>query len=144
MFSLARKNLWSHKRRLISTTLAVVLGIAFLSGTLVLGDTMRSTFDDIFTQSNAGTAAVIRAHSTSTELDHPRPLLDGSLVDQVRHVDGVVVLGHVWDASDQTSAHSRRTIVEREIHHHLETRLDRGFRRTVGETFREALLARRR
>jgi putative ABC transport system permease protein len=89
MFSLARKNLWSHKRRLISTTLAVVLGVAFLSGTLVLGDTMRATFDTIFQQSNAGTAAVIRAQSTGGDLDQPRPLIDGALVEQARAVDGV-------------------------------------------------------
>lgn len=36
MFKLTVKTLWSHKRRLIGTFAAVALGVAFLSGTLVL------------------------------------------------------------------------------------------------------------
>jgi putative ABC transport system permease protein len=89
MFSLARKNLWSHKRRLFSTMLAVVLGISFLSGTLVLGDTMRSTFESIFQQSNAGTDAVVRAASIDDDLTESRGLLDASLVGRARAIDGV-------------------------------------------------------
>ena len=60
MFNVTRKGLWSHKRRLASTFLAITLGIAFLSGTLVLGDTMRATFSDLFETGNAGTDAVVR------------------------------------------------------------------------------------
>ena len=32
--------LWARKRRLLGTSLAVVLGVAFLAATLVLGDAM--------------------------------------------------------------------------------------------------------
>ena len=39
MFTLTAKNLWAHKRRMTGTVLAVVLGVAFLSGTLLLSDT---------------------------------------------------------------------------------------------------------
>ena len=46
MWRIALKNLLSHKRRLIGTASAVVLGVAFLAGTLVLTDTMRAAFDD--------------------------------------------------------------------------------------------------
>ena len=35
------QGLWARKRRLIGTSFAVVLGVAFLAATLVLGDTMR-------------------------------------------------------------------------------------------------------
>ena len=38
----------AHKRRLASTFLAVVLGVAFLAGNLVLTDTITKTFDDLF------------------------------------------------------------------------------------------------
>ena len=48
MFKLALRSVLSRKRRLVSTALAVVLGVAFLSGTLVFTDTMRRTFDDLF------------------------------------------------------------------------------------------------
>ena len=54
MFKLTSKTMWAHKRRLFGTVLAVVLGVAFLAGTLVLGDTMRAGIDDAFTTANAG------------------------------------------------------------------------------------------
>ena len=40
--------LWARKRRLIGTFLAVFIGVAFLSGTLVLGDTLSDNFDALF------------------------------------------------------------------------------------------------
>jgi putative ABC transport system permease protein len=87
------KGLLAHKRRLVGTFLAVFLGVAFLAGTLVLGDTLRGNFDDLFTEANAGTDVVVRhASSLSTdpgEPDSQRGLLDASLVDGVRGVEGV-------------------------------------------------------
>ena len=38
----------AHKSRLITTFLAVSLGVAFIGGVLVLTDTVNSTFDDLF------------------------------------------------------------------------------------------------
>ena len=64
MWRIALKNLLSHKRRLIGTASAVVLGVAFLAGTLVLTDTMRAAFDDIFTSANAGTDVVVQSSET--------------------------------------------------------------------------------
>lgn len=55
------KNLRSHLRRLVSTSLSVVLGVAFLAATLLIGDTMRSGFDTSFTQANAGLAVAVRS-----------------------------------------------------------------------------------
>src|ERR671924_427785 len=87
------KGLWAHKRRLIGTLLAVFLGVAFLSGTLVLGDTLRGNFDNLFTEANAGTDVVVRHESKLStdpgEPDSQRGLIDASLVDTVRAVDGV-------------------------------------------------------
>src|SRR6266480_3091183 len=60
MFKLTFKNLLAHKRRLASTFLAVVIGVAFLSGNLVLTDTISKTFDDLFVDVNKGTDAVVR------------------------------------------------------------------------------------
>ena len=61
MLRLTVKNLRAHKRRLASTFVAIVLGVSFLGGTLVLGDTMKKTFDDLFADSNAGTDVVVRS-----------------------------------------------------------------------------------
>ena len=49
MLSLTLKGLWAHKLRYALTGLAVVLGVAFMAGTMVLTDTMESTFDEAFT-----------------------------------------------------------------------------------------------
>lgn len=54
------RSLWSHKRRLISTSVAIVLGVAFMAGTLVLTSTINQIFDDLFASTNKNTDAVIR------------------------------------------------------------------------------------
>ena len=59
MWHVTVKGLWAHKRRLLGTFAAVALGIAFLSGTLVLGDTLKANFDDLFTEANAGIDTVV-------------------------------------------------------------------------------------
>jgi putative ABC transport system permease protein len=95
MLSISLKGLWAHKRRLVGTFLAVFLGVAFLSGTLVLGDTLRGNFDNLFTEANAGTDVVVRhASNLSTDPGEPdtqRGLIDASLVNSVRDVKGVAV-----------------------------------------------------
>jgi putative ABC transport system permease protein len=84
------KSIGAHKRRLLATCMAVVLGVAFLSGTLVLGDTMESGFGDMFSQANAGTDAVVRSRTEVGDSEiSERGLLDASTVDDVAAVDGV-------------------------------------------------------
>ena len=43
--------------------MAVILGVAFLAGTLVLTDTVTKTFDNILADANAGTDAYVRGDS---------------------------------------------------------------------------------
>ena len=61
MLRVSLKGLWAHKRRLFGSVFAVLLGVAFLAGTLVLGDTMRAGFSDLFSEANRGTDAVVRS-----------------------------------------------------------------------------------
>src|ERR687883_748823 len=96
MLALTRKSLWAHKRRLLGTLLAVLLGVAFLSGTLVLSDTLRSNFDVLFADANAGTDAVVRSTNTIQASrpgpggsDRQRGLIDAALVEVVAGVDGI-------------------------------------------------------
>src|ERR671910_1228780 len=90
MMSLTIKEMRGHGRRLVGTAVAVFLGVAFLAGTLVLGDTLRSNFDDLFADVNAGSDVVVRnATDLGIEADEPRGLIDRSLVDEVAAVDGV-------------------------------------------------------
>ena len=84
------RSLWSHKRRLVSTVVAVLLGVAFMAGTFVLSDTIRKSFDDIFTDLNAELDAQIDGEVLfSSEFGDQRAPLDASLVDVVAEVDGV-------------------------------------------------------
>ncbi|WP_042397694.1 ABC transporter permease [Streptacidiphilus carbonis] len=57
---LGLRGLRAHKRRLLGTFLAVVLGVSFLAGTMVLGDTLKSNFGTLFANAYAGTDAVVR------------------------------------------------------------------------------------
>ncbi len=90
MLSLTVKEMRGHGRRLVGTAVAVFLGVAFLAGTLVLGDTLRNNFDSLFAEVNAGTDVIVRnATDLGIEADEPRGLIDRSLVDRVAAVDGV-------------------------------------------------------
>ncbi len=90
MLSVTLKELRGHSRRLAGTALAVFLGVAFLAGTLVLGDTLHKNFNQLFAEVNAGTDVIVRnATDLGIEADEPRGLIDRSLVDRVAAVDGV-------------------------------------------------------
>ena len=47
----------------VLTALSVVLGVAFVAGTLILGDTMNSTFDKLFATAYSGTDVGVRGKS---------------------------------------------------------------------------------
>ena len=59
----------AHKLGCSLTALAVVLGVAFMAGTLVLTDTISKTFDDLFADVYRGTDAVVRVGQTSSKSD---------------------------------------------------------------------------
>ena len=60
MFQTTLKNLAARKLRLLTTSFAVLLGVAFMAGTLVLTDTIGKTFDGLFAEANDGTDAYVR------------------------------------------------------------------------------------
>jgi len=94
MLSVALKGLAARKVRASLTAIAIVLGVAMISGTYVLTDTINSGFDTIFTQSyvNAdvvisGKAAFDSANGTTVE---PPPLPE-SLLPKVQKLPGTAV-----------------------------------------------------
>jgi putative ABC transport system permease protein len=90
MLRLTLESLWMRRRRAFGTGIAVVIGVAFLMGTLMLGDTLQANFDRLFTEVSAKTDVVVRnATETSDEPDATRGLIDESVVGTVRAVDGV-------------------------------------------------------
>ena len=58
MTRLSIKSLWARKVRAFATSLAVILGVAFIAGSYVLTDTIFAAFDEIFTESLQGTSVV--------------------------------------------------------------------------------------
>jgi putative ABC transport system permease protein len=92
MFTVVLQGLLARKLRLVTTALAVVLGVAFTAGTLVLSDTMTHIFNDLSAGVYKGTDAVVRAKAV---FDGPmgsgkqRPFIDASLVPALRTVPGV-------------------------------------------------------
>jgi putative ABC transport system permease protein len=85
------RSLLAHKLRLALTGLAVVLGVAFMSGTFVLTDTIDHTFSALFAQTAAGESAVVRAVAPfgSGHGAVDRPPTPESLLSVVRSVPGV-------------------------------------------------------
>ncbi|OKJ05237.1 FtsX-like permease family protein [Kitasatospora sp. CB01950] len=86
------RSLLAHRRRLVGTVLSIVLGVAFLTGTMVLGDTLRANFDTLFADANAGTDAVVRSADALADPAVPggvRAPLDAAIVDRLRAVPGV-------------------------------------------------------
>ena len=70
----------------------MLLGVAFIVGTLVLTDTMNASFDGLYRQIFQGTSAVIRARqpfSPGVTFASQRDRLDASLAATVRQVPGV-------------------------------------------------------
>src|SRR5688572_29618278 len=88
MFKLTIKELIGKKLRLITTALAVMLGVAFMAGTLVLTDTIGKTFDGLFTEAYKGTDAYVRSEPVLSG-SNDTPPLDESVLDTVAAVDGV-------------------------------------------------------
>src|SRR4051794_41697967 len=90
MFRTTIKNLAARKLRLLTTSIAVLLGVAFMAGTLVLTDTIGKTFDNFFANVNAGTSAYVRGEKQFTsEVGDQRDRLDIALLQTVSAGPGV-------------------------------------------------------
>ena len=89
MIKVALKGLAGRKLRAVLTALAIVLGVAMISGTYVLTDTIDKAFDNIFTSVYAGTDAVITGEEAfETDFGLP-PAFPESLLEEVRALPGV-------------------------------------------------------
>ncbi|MER5203433.1 FtsX-like permease family protein [Streptomyces sp. NPDC002825] len=89
---LSLSSLRAHRRRFLGTFAAVLLGVAFLTGTLVMGDTLRASFDSMFTSATRGTDAIVRSSVTVTaagEAQGTRGPVEAALAERLAQVPGV-------------------------------------------------------
>jgi putative ABC transport system permease protein len=84
------KQLAANKMRLLATSFAIILGVAFLAGTLILTDTIKATFDSVLAKADAGTDAYIRGASPlALGFGQSARPIDATLLDTIRTIDGV-------------------------------------------------------
>ncbi|MFG2602058.1 ABC transporter permease [Streptomyces sp. NPDC048514] len=90
MLKATLRSFLAHKGRLALSALAVILSVAFVSGSLIFSDTVTRTFDRLF----ASTAADVTVQPKQQDLRSARlsgsvPTLPAALRERVAKVDGV-------------------------------------------------------
>ncbi len=90
MFRLSLKMTLARKGRLLLTSLAIILGTSFLSGTTIFSDTINSTFDRLFTDVFRDVDAYVRStDSVDTGFGEQRAPSAVSALDTILKVKGV-------------------------------------------------------
>ena len=108
MTRFALKGLLGRKLRTTLTAIAIVLGVAMVSGTYVLTDSIDQAFDSIFTDVREGSTVVITGKSAfdlSEGSGASATAFDESLLGRVRQVDGVA---QAEGGVDSESTHADR------------------------------------
>ena len=90
MFRLSLKMTLARKGRLLLTSLAIILGTSFLSGTTIFSDTINSTFDRLFTDVFRDVDAYVRStDSVDTGFGEQRAPSAVSALETILKVKGV-------------------------------------------------------
>ncbi|MER7177727.1 ABC transporter permease [Streptomyces mesophilus] len=92
MLRTALRNVLAHKARLVMTALAVMLGVAFVSGTLVFGDTVAGAFRGASAKNLDGVAVAVQDNGTTAEPEAKpgafKTALDDKLVGRIAELPG--------------------------------------------------------
>jgi len=90
---LARRSIRARLGRLIAISIAILVGVSFVVGSFVLADSLRKTFDDLFTNISQNVDLQVRSSVAFGEDDAnvQRDPVPTSLLDTVRGVEGVDV-----------------------------------------------------
>ncbi len=113
MFALVLNSIRANKARFLLTGVAVMLGVAFMAGTLVLTDTIKKSYDDVAANVYKSADAVVRSgrHVDAGDQGDQRGTVDAATLDRIRSVPGVrtaepqqlgvaIVVGHDGDLLD--------------------------------------------
>lgn len=104
MRRVALKGVWWRRGRAALTAFAVVLGVAMVSGTFILTDTINKAFDSIFQDSYAKTSAVISGKEVVKDASSGTATVPAALLDRVR-ADGKVAAatGAIFNLKENSS-----------------------------------------
>ncbi|MDQ1446530.1 MAG: putative transport system permease protein, partial [Acidimicrobiaceae bacterium] len=91
MWKTTISGLLANKLRFALTGIAILLGVAFMAGTLILTATVKASFDSLFTDVNKGTDAVVRTKGAidSSFGGSERGRVPAAVLDSVQSAPGV-------------------------------------------------------
>jgi putative ABC transport system permease protein len=89
---LTRRSMRAHAGRSIFIGLAITLGVAFVAGSFVLADSLKATFDNLFTELNQDVDFEVRTQLTVDSNQAQRDPVPATLADELRAVDGVSIV----------------------------------------------------
>ncbi|MGA5294199.1 ABC transporter permease [Streptomyces koyangensis] len=87
MFRTALRNVLAHKARLLMTVLAVMLGVAFVSGTLVFTDTLGNALRNQSAKSYDDVAVSVQTYAD--QRDQEKTGIDAATLEKIQGIDGV-------------------------------------------------------
>ncbi|MFI6050961.1 ABC transporter permease [Streptomyces violascens] len=88
MFKTALRNVLAHKARLLMTVLAVMLGVAFVSGTLVFTDTLGNAFRNQSAKSYDKVAVAVTTYGSRDDTER-EPGVSKQTLQKIEKLDGV-------------------------------------------------------
>jgi putative ABC transport system permease protein len=104
MIRFSLKGLAGRKFRAMLTAIAIVLGVAMMSGTYVLTDTINRAFSQIFDGAYAGTDAVVTGKGADISFQGTTtddPPISASLLDEIRALPAVdTAIGGIYDETN--------------------------------------------
>ncbi|MFE7135778.1 ABC transporter permease [Streptomyces sp. NPDC057638] len=89
MLRTALRNVLAHKARLLMTVLAVMLGVAFVSGTLVFTDTLGNAFRNQSAKDFGKTAVVVQSPTVDSGSGHSATGLSAATLAKIQGAAGV-------------------------------------------------------
>ena len=90
MIRVALKGVLGRKLRAALTAFAIVLGVAMISGSLILTDTVGKSFDGVYSQSYKDSDAVVSSKAAIADSSGKPPAFTADVLRKVRGVAGVV------------------------------------------------------
>ncbi len=86
---IARKSVRARLGRTIAILLAITAGVSFVVGSFVLADSLRKTFDELFTELTSNLDLQVRSRQAFDTTSGVRDPFDPAIADQIGALDGV-------------------------------------------------------